>query len=84
MKFFLRKFFKGLEDLQNIQSVDCCATRLRVKVNDPNIVDVDMLKSTGAAGVIKKDDGVQVIYGPKVSIIKSELEEYMQSISTKE
>lgn len=76
-----QKIVQGLGNLENIQSVDCCATRLRVKVNNPDIVDTDILKSTGAAGVIKKDDGIQVVYGPKVSIIKSELEEYMQSVS---
>ncbi|MBQ8397484.1 MAG: PTS transporter subunit EIIC [Clostridia bacterium] len=67
----------GLGGKSNISGLDCCATRLRVTVVDPALVDEGMLKASGAAGVIKKGDGVQVVYGPQVAVIKSELEERM-------
>ena len=69
---------KGLGGANNISDVDCCATRLRVTVNDADKVDEGILKQSGAAGVIRKGKGVQVIYGPRVSVIKSDLEEYLQ------
>lgn len=68
---------KGLGGKKNISDVDCCATRLRITVNDKERVSESLLKSTGAAGVVIKGNGVQVIYGPKVNIIKSDLEEYL-------
>ena len=67
----------GLGGKDNVVSVDCCATRLRVTVKDIEKVSDATLKASGAAGVIKSGSGVQVIYGPRVSVIKSELEEYM-------
>lgn len=69
----------GLGGKSNIESVDNCITRLRCVVVDSKKVKDDVLKATGAAGVIKSGSGVQVIYGPKVSIIKSNLEEYLES-----
>ena len=69
---------RGLGGAANISDVDCCATRLRVTVNDADKVDETLLKQSGAAGVIRKGKGVQVIYGPRVSVIKSDLEEYLQ------
>lgn len=70
---------KGLGGADNISDVDCCATRLRVTVKNADQVDENVLKQSGAAGVIKKGKGVQVIYGPRVSVIKSDLEEYLQN-----
>ncbi len=71
----------GLGGKDNILNLDCCATRLRVTVKNPDNVSENLLKQSGAAGVIRKGGGVQVIYGPQVSVIKSELEEYIASIS---
>lgn len=68
---------EGLGGKENIVNLDCCATRLRVTVADADKVSHGMLKQSGAAGVIKRGDGVQVVYGPSVSVIKSELEDYM-------
>lgn len=68
---------EGLGGMANITDVDCCATRLRCTVKDGTKVNDGILRSTGAAGVIKKGKGVQVVYGPKVTVIKSNLEEYM-------
>lgn len=70
---------KGLGGKENLSDVDCCATRLRVTVNDASKVMDDMLKASGASGVIHKGNGVQVIYGPKVSVIKSALEDFIDS-----
>ena len=67
----------GLGGKDNISDVDCCATRLRITVKDSGKVNDDLLKQSGAAGVIRKGDGVQVIYGPKVTVIKSHLEDYL-------
>lgn len=68
---------KGLGGKENINNVDCCATRLRITVKDSSLVDEDTLKSTGAKGVIHKGQGIQVVYGPHVTVIKSDLEDYL-------
>lgn len=70
---------KGLGGKENISDVDCCATRLRTTVFDSSKVSQDILKESGAAGVIVKGNGIQVIYGPKVTVIKSNLEDYLGS-----
>lgn len=69
----------GLGGSANISDLDCCATRLRVTVNDSSLVDDGALKRSGASGVIHKGNGVQVIYGPQVSVIKSRLDDYIAS-----
>ena len=78
------KITEGLGGVANISDVDCCATRLRITVFDPSKVDETILKTTGAAGIIKKGQGIQIIYGPRVSVIKSDLEEYLQDPSKAE
>ena len=70
---------KGLGSKRNITSVDCCATRLRCSVEDSSLVNEKLLKATGAVGVIVKGTGVQVIYGPQVAVIKSNLETYLET-----
>lgn len=70
---------QGLGGKKNISDVDCCATRLRCTVFDASKVQEGLLKQSGAAGVIQKGLGVQVIYGPKVTVIKSNLEDYLES-----
>ena len=70
---------RGLGSKRNIMSVDCCATRLRCSVSDSSLVSEKLLKATGAVGVIIKGTGVQVIYGPQVAVIKSNLETYLAS-----
>lgn len=70
---------QGLGGKDNLSDVDSCATRLRVTVINPEQVDEAKLKQSGAAGVITKGNGVQVIYGPRVSVIKSALEDYMDT-----
>ena len=69
----------GLGGLKNISDVDCCATRLRCTVHDANLVNQDLLKESGSAGIVCKGQGVQVIYGPRVAVIKSNLEDFMDT-----
>ncbi len=71
---------EGLGGKDNIVSLDCCATRLRVSVKNGEIVSDSLLKQSGAAGVIKKGTGIQVVYGPQVAVIKSELEDYLETL----
>lgn len=79
-----RDITRGLGGKSNISDVDCCATRLRCTVKDSNLVNDSLLKSTGASGVIHKGNGVQVIYGPNVTVIKSNLEDYLEKASDDE
>lgn len=68
----------GLGGKNNISDVDCCATRLRCTVYDAALVDDAALRATGASGVVHKGNGVQIIYGPQVTVIKSHFEDYLE------
>ncbi|WP_436951171.1 glucose-specific PTS transporter subunit IIBC [Staphylococcus shinii] len=70
---------KALGGKENIDVVDCCATRLRVTLNTDKEVDKSMLSATQAKGVIQKGNGVQVIYGPHVTTIKNEVETLLEN-----
>ncbi len=72
---------EGLGGKDNLANVDCCATRLRVTVKDSSLVNDALLKQSGASGIIKSGSGIQVIYGPRVTVIKSNIEDYLDSIS---
>ena len=63
---------------ENIVLVDACMTRLRVTVKDVNLVkELDDWKKEGALGLVKKDDGIQAIYGPKADVIKSDINDIL-------
>ena len=68
---------RGLGGKKNISDVDCCATRLRCTVYNSSLVSEALLKQSGASGVIRKGQGIQVIYGPSVTVIKSNFEDYL-------
>ncbi|MBP3914236.1 MAG: PTS transporter subunit EIIC, partial [Lachnospiraceae bacterium] len=68
----------GVDNL--VGDIDCCATRLRLTLKDASKVDQNLLKSTGAGGVVVKGDGIQVIYGPSVTIVKSNFEEFVDQV----
>lgn len=70
---------KGLGGKINISDIDCCATRLRITVKNPDIVNDSLLRQSGASGVIHKGDGIQIIYGPQVSVVKSNFEDFIDS-----
>ena len=73
---------KGLGGKANLADVDCCATRLRVTVSNPDLVQDSLLRESGASGVIHKGNGVQVIYGPQVSVVKSNLEDFLDMVDS--
>lgn len=65
---------------ENIRDVDACMTRLRVSVEDPGKVgSEEEWKRAGAMGLIVKDKGVQAVYGPKADVLKSDIEDLLQS-----
>ena len=70
---------QGLGGKKNISDVDCCATRLRITVHDASRVNDEIIKTTGSRGIVKKGQGVQIIYGPQVTVIKSKLEDYLET-----
>jgi PTS system arbutin-like IIC component len=72
---------QGLGGKENIESVDNCFSRLRVKVKDAVIVDESTLKDTGAAGVIKNGENIQVVYGPKVNGVRNSVDKYLASLN---
>ncbi|QUG72843.1 PTS glucose transporter subunit IIB [Borreliella afzelii] len=74
---YATKVIIGLGGASNIVDLDCCATRLRVTVRDALKVSEKILKKTGSKGVIIKGNGVQVVYGPGVSVLKNEIEELL-------
>ncbi|WP_409327633.1 glucose-specific PTS transporter subunit IIBC [Staphylococcus pseudoxylosus] len=74
-----KTIIQALGGKENIDVVDCCATRLRVTLNSDKDVNKSMLTATQARGVIQKGNGVQVIYGPHVTTIKNEVEELLEN-----
>jgi len=75
---------QGLGGKKNISDIDCCATRLRCTVHKSELVNEALLKESGASGVIHKGIGVQIIYGPRVTVIKSNLEDYLVTAPNEE
>ncbi|HIZ81762.1 MAG TPA: glucose PTS transporter subunit IIA [Candidatus Mediterraneibacter pullistercoris] len=75
---------RGLGGKKNISDVDCCATRLRCTVVKPELVNESILKTTSPSGIIRKGKGIQIIYGPSVAVIKSNLEDYLETAPNEE
>lgn len=75
---------RGLGGKKNISDVDCCATRLRCTVVKPELVNETILKATSPSGIIRKGQGIQIIYGPSVAVIKSNLEDYLETAPNEE
>lgn len=71
---------RGVGGVDNLSEIDCCATRLRLTLNDTSKVDAALLKTTGASGVVVKGTGIQVIYGPQVTLIKSDFEDFVEAV----
>ncbi len=62
----------------NIEFVDACMTRLRVTVKNPDLVaDIEKWRAEGALSLMKKDNGIQAVYGPKADIIKSDINDIL-------
>lgn len=63
---------------ENIEFVDACMTRLRVTVKNPDLVaDIDKWRSEGALSLMKKDNGIQAVYGPKADVLKSDINDIL-------
>ena len=71
---------EGLGGLTNIIDIDACATRLRVRLQDGSRVQQDLLKQSGSVGIVLKGNSIQVVYGPQVSNIRTDLEDYIMQI----
>ncbi len=78
------QIMKGLGGKANISDVDACATRLRCTVKNADLVSDPLLRATGASGVVHHGEGIQVIYGPRVAVIKSNLEDYLDKVPSTE
>ena len=63
---------------ENITLVDACMTRLRVTVKDlEKVADIAAWKAEGAMGLLKKDNGIQAVYGPKADVLKSDINDIL-------
>ena len=75
-----QQILDGLGGLENISDLSCCATRLRVTLHRPSKLNKEKLLATGAAAVVANGDGVQVVYGPEVTVIHARLQDYITQI----
>ena len=75
-----QQILDGLGGLENISDLSCCATRLRVTLHRPSKLNKEKLFATGAAAVVANGDGVQVVYGPEVTVIHARLQDYIAQI----
>ena len=75
-----QQILDGLGGLENITDLSCCATRLRVTLHRPSKLNKEKLLATGAAAVVANGDGVQVVYGPEVTVIHARLQDYIAQI----
>ena len=75
-----QQILDGLGGLENISDLSCCATRLRVTLHRPSKLNKEKLLATGAAAVVANGDGVQVVYGPEVTVIHARLQDYIVQI----
>ena len=71
---------KGLGGRHNFSDLDCCITRLRATLIDKELINEGLLKQAGAAAIMIQGGGIQIIYGPKASSIKSKLDEYLLTV----
>ena len=75
-----QQILDGLGSLENISDLSCCATRLRVTLHRPSKLNKEKLLATGAAAVVANGDGVQIVYGPEVTVIHARLQDYIAQI----
>ena len=76
----VQMIIKGLGGRNNFYDLDCCITRLRVIVHDPNLISDAKLKQAGAAAVIVQGNAIQIIFGPKASSIKTKINDYLDHV----
>lgn len=71
---------EGVGGVDNLTSINCCATRLRLSLVDVNKKNDAILKATGATGIVVQGNGIQIIYGPAVTNIKNNFEEFVELV----
>lgn len=76
----IQKIVKGLGGRDNFDDLDCCITRLRATIFDKEKINEGLLKEAGAAAIMLQGNSIQIIYGPKASSIKSQLDEYLITV----
>jgi PTS system glucose-specific IIC component len=64
---------------ENIVEINACLTRLRISVNQANLIDKARLMRLGAKGVVVMGKGVQVVYGTKAETLRKLLQKYLDS-----
>lgn len=69
----------GLGGRRNFSELDSCITRIRATIQDTKQVQEAILKQAGAAAIMMQGSGIQIIFGPKASSIKSNVEEYLRN-----
>lgn len=67
----------GLGGATNIVEIEGCITRLRTEVNDPSLVDEAALKRTGAYGVVRIGQVVQVVVGPEADTLAEDIQDLL-------
>ena len=70
----------GVGGSENISEIDCCATRLRLTLVDGSKVREDVLRASGTSGIVLRGNAIQIVYGPSVTIVKSNFEELVEKI----
>ena len=77
-EFVAKKMLQNLGGKENIESLECCATRLRVEVKDPAKVDADKIRQMGVKGVVfLTETNLQVVIGTSVQKVKAAMDELL-------
>ena len=71
---------RGLGGRDNFSDIGCCITRLRATTVDIKKINEGVLKQAGAAAIVKQGEGVQIIFGPRASAIKTNVEDYLATV----
>ena len=71
----------GLGRKENINTVENCFTRLRVNVNNPELLDEKLINVVPNSGIVKKDNDIQIIIGLTVADVRKDLEDYLEKIN---
>ena len=71
----------GLGGKENINTVENCFTRLRVNVNNPELLDEKLINVVPNSGIVKKDNDIQIIIGLTVADVRKDLEDYLEKIN---
>ncbi|EGO9504832.1 PTS sugar transporter subunit IIB [Enterococcus faecalis] len=69
---------KALGSKTNIESVEACATRLRVAVVDGRMVDKETIKQLGATAVFEVNGGIQAVFGGKADLLSQEINQILE------